>query len=97
MNVFSLELKKSDDVTRSIENVWHRKCLQDHWLKTMKCGFWTSLYVLQMFCKKEQFLWPMKIIRMSSAGIDREEVNSMKTRKGRKKIYIYKGKCFKFS
>lgn len=39
----------------------------------------------QTFNKKAQFLWPMKIIKKTSAGIGREEANLMKTWKGRKK------------
>ena len=42
----------------------------------------------QTFNKKAQFPRPMKIIKKSRVGIDREEVNSMKTWKGRKNIHI---------
>lgn len=42
----------------------------------------------QTFNKRAQFLWPMKIIKKSRAGIDREQVNSLKTWKGSKKMTI---------
>ena len=58
---------------------------------TSKCGFWIFFFFNfeeQTFNKKAQFPRPMKIIKKSRVGIDREEVNSMKTWKGRKNIHI---------
>ena len=54
----------------------------------MDSGFFFFNFEEQMFNKKAQFPRPMKIIKKSRVGIDREEVNSMKTWKGRKNIHI---------